>query len=330
MSNKKQKFDILLVPHNSAGKVKKIKFSYSLFKLILILNITIVAFLILAVVYIYNSYNSVKKEILIEKGSNKIAAQHDLQKTNENLNAEIAFLKKRILKNFKNINDIKEYQAKIRSFMSIPSNNNIPEGGFLKKTDKEYVYDIESYAFLNDPELMIDLKLKSELDSLLIVDYENYISQNLSTLNSSIVSLYGKVLDQSQMLLSTPSIWPVRGWLSSTFGVRDDPFSKNKKFHEGLDIANNPGLPIKATGNGVVTFSGINGGYGNVVMIDHINDIQTRYGHLQNFIVKFGQRVKKGQIIGYLGNTGRSSGPHLHYEIRKNGIPVNPKLYIIE
>jgi len=330
MSNKKQKFDILLVPHNSAGKVKKIKFSYTLLKYFFILNIFIIIGLVLSSLYFYKSYNTIKKEASLSNGNEKTVNQYELQKSNEHLNAEIAFLKKRIIKNFKNINEIKDYETKIKSFISISDNTSIPEGGFLKKSSGKYTFDIESYAFFNDSDLMIDLAVKSELSNLLLNDYENYISQNLHKLNNSIVSLYGKVLGKSQMLLSTPSIWPARGWLSSSFGVRNDPFSKNKKFHEGLDIANNPGLPIKATANGVVTFASVNGGYGNVVMINHLNDIQTRYAHLQSFIVKFGQHVKKGQVIGYLGNSGRSSGPHLHYEVRKNGIPVNPKLYIIE
>ncbi len=330
MSNKKQKFDILLVPHNSAGRVKKIRFSYSLLKLFFVLNLILVLILIAVSVYFYKSYKSAESEISSSKSGKSFINQYELQKNNEQLNAEIAFLKKQILKNFKNINEIKEYEEKIKSFISVSGNNSIPEGGFLKKDGEKYVFDIESYAFFNDADLMIDLSIKSELGNLLLNDYENYISRNLSELNTSVVSLYGKVLGKAQMLLSTPSIWPVRGWLSSGFGVRNDPFNKTKKFHEGLDIANNPGLPIKATANGVVTFAGVNGGYGNVVMINHLNDIQTRYAHLQRFIVKLGQRVKKGQIIGYLGNSGRSSGPHLHYEVRKNGIPVNPKLYIIE
>ncbi len=328
MPNKKQKFDILLVPHNSAGRVKKIKFSYSLLKFFFVLNLILVLALISVSAFLYNSYNNVKANS--SKNNKNIISQYKLQKNNERLNAEITFLRKQMLKNFKNINEIKEYESKIKSFFSVSDENSIPEGGFLKNDGEKYIFDLESYAFFNDYELTIDLSIKSELSNLLLNDYENYITRNLLKLNTSVVSLYGKVIGKSQMLLSTPSIWPVRGWLSSTFGVRNDPFNKTKKFHEGLDIANNPGLPIKATANGVVTFAGVNGGYGNVVMINHLNDIQTRYAHLQRFIVKLGQHIKKGQIIGYLGNTGRSSGPHLHYEIRKNGIPVNPKLYIIE
>lgn len=330
MSNKKQKFDILLVPHNSAGRVKKIKFSYSLLKFFFTLNLILVLALISVSVFLYNSYNNIKSKNNSSKNNENILNQYKLQKNNEQLNAEITFLRKRTLKNFKNINEIKDYESKIKSFFSVSDKNSIPEGGFLKNDGEKYVFDLESYAFFNDYELTIDLSIKSELNNLLLTDYENYISQSLSKLNSSVVSLYAKVIGKSQMLLSTPSIWPVRGWVSSTFGVRNDPFTKVKKFHEGLDIANNPGLPIRATANGVVTFAGVAGGYGNVVMINHLNDIQTRYAHLQRFIVKLGQHVKKGQIIAYLGSTGRSSGPHLHYEVRKNGIPVNPKLYIIE
>jgi len=330
MSNKKQKFDILLVPHNSAGKVKKFKLSYSFLKLIFLLNVLVITVLAIGVYYFYNSYSSEKNKTTNKIGQKNLINTYELQKNNEKLSSEITFLKKKILQNFKSLNEIKDYQTRIKSFVSVSDTANIPEGGFLKKVDGQYVFDTELYAELNDSDMMLDFKLKSELDNLLLKDYENYISSSLELLNASITNLYGRVLENSEMLLSTPSIWPVRGWLSSHFGVRNDPFSKTKKFHEGLDIANNIGLPIKATASGVVSFANVNGGYGNVVMIDHLNNIQTRYAHLKNFIVKFGQKVKKGQVIGYLGNSGRSSGPHLHYEIRKNGIPVNPKLYIIE
>lgn len=124
---------------------------------------------------------------------------------------------------------------------------------------------------------------------------------------------------------SMPSGWPSQGDISSPYGLRWN----GSDFHPGVDIANNVGTPIRATADGRVTAAGWNaGGYGNMVDIDHGNGIVTRYGHASQVLVSVGQTVKRGQIIAYMGNTGFSTGPHLHYEVRVNGNPVNPASYM--
>jgi len=123
---------------------------------------------------------------------------------------------------------------------------------------------------------------------------------------------------------ATPSIWPVAGWLSSPFGNRRDPFSGDTDFHPGLDISADFGQPVHATADGVVTSAGVNGGYGKLVVIDHGYGIATRYGHLSRFAVMSGQQVHRGDVIGYVGSTGRSTSPHLHYEILVNQHLTNP------
>ena len=125
--------------------------------------------------------------------------------------------------------------------------------------------------------------------------------------------------------VTIPSIWPARGEVSSPFGLRWN----GSDFHPGIDIANDFGTPIVATADGVVTDAGWNaGGYGNKVDIDHGNGIMTRYGHAQSIVVRTGQHVRRGQIIAYMGSTGFSTGPHVHYEVRINGEPVNPAPYL--
>ena len=147
---------------------------------------------------------------------------------------------------------------------------------------------------------------------------------------ASLEELEAHLEAQRVQLASTPSIWPVRGWLTSDFGPRLSPFTETTQMHEGLDIAGPIGAPIKAPAAGVVVRAGANGSYGNFVAIDHGYGIQTRYGHLDKILVKVGQRVKRHQQIATLGNTGRSTGPHLHYEVRVNGVPVNPAKYILD
>ena len=130
-------------------------------------------------------------------------------------------------------------------------------------------------------------------------------------------------------LARTPSIWPVTGVVTSTFGWRKSPFEDGKELHAGIDIAVHLGAPVVATADGKVVQSGPAGGYGNLVQLDHGNGIATLYGHNSQLAVQVGQIVKKGQVISYAGSTGKSTGPHVHYEIRKNDTAIDPWTYLI-
>jgi len=127
---------------------------------------------------------------------------------------------------------------------------------------------------------------------------------------------------------SSPSLWPVEGQVTGSFGERIDPFNGEGAFHSGVDISSAYGHPVIASADGVVTFADLLGGYGKVIMIDHGHGISTRYGHLSGFAVTAGQEVHRGNTIGYVGLSGRSTGPHLHYEVRINDTPVNPYKYL--
>jgi murein DD-endopeptidase MepM/ murein hydrolase activator NlpD len=127
---------------------------------------------------------------------------------------------------------------------------------------------------------------------------------------------------------SAPNLWPVEGRVTGSFGERLDPFNGEGAFHSGVDISTSYGCAIVAPADGVVTFADFMGGYGKAVMIDHGHAISTRYGHLSGFAVTAGQQVHRGDTIGYVGMSGRSTGPHLHYEVRINDTPVNPYKYL--
>ena len=135
--------------------------------------------------------------------------------------------------------------------------------------------------------------------------------------------------DNREMLASMPAIWPVEGFLTSRFGPRISPINGRRDFHKGLDIGARTGTPVVATAKGAVTFVGRDGAYGNVVHLQHGAGIGTRYAHLHRSVVKEGQLVRRGMVIGYVGNTGRSTGPHLHYEVMINGVNANPLHYIL-
>jgi murein DD-endopeptidase MepM/ murein hydrolase activator NlpD len=127
---------------------------------------------------------------------------------------------------------------------------------------------------------------------------------------------------------SAPNLWPVDGQITASFGERIDPFNGEGAFHSGVDIGSNYGHAVIAPADGVVTFADFLGGYGKAIMIDHGHGISTRYGHLSGFAVTPGQEVHRGEVIGYIGTSGRSTGPHLHYEVRINDTPVNPYKYL--
>jgi murein DD-endopeptidase MepM/ murein hydrolase activator NlpD len=134
--------------------------------------------------------------------------------------------------------------------------------------------------------------------------------------------------DKRSLYASTPSIWPVRGWITSPFGRRTSPFSGIPTFHEGLDIAAQTGTPVVSPADGIVVKAAFSPGYGNMVEISHGYGIKTVYGHNSRLNVKEGQQVKRGDVISYIGDTGSSTGPHLHYEVRQNGLPVNPMKFL--
>jgi len=125
-----------------------------------------------------------------------------------------------------------------------------------------------------------------------------------------------------------PSLWPVEGRLTSSFGERVDPFNGEGAFHSGIDISVPYGTPVHAAADGIVTFAEIMNGYGNLIDLDHGHGLSTRYGHLSGFAVTDGQHVHRGQVIGYVGATGRATSPHLHYEVRIQDVPVNPHKYL--
>src|SRR5215203_5196267 len=150
------------------------------------------------------------------------------------------------------------------------------------------------------------------------------LSDLLSVMASRLDIMRSGVQRRQALAAATPSIWPVAGWLSSSYGNRRDPFTGGADFHPGLDISADYGQPVRATADGTVAVAGASGAYGNLVEIDHGYGIVTRYGHLSRFQSTTGQQVHRGDVIGYVGSTGRSTSAHLHYEILLNGKLTNP------
>jgi murein DD-endopeptidase MepM/ murein hydrolase activator NlpD len=150
------------------------------------------------------------------------------------------------------------------------------------------------------------------------------MSDLLGAIETRLNSMRNGVERRRALAAATPSMWPVAGWLTSSYGSRRDPFTGGADFHPGLDISADYGQPVFATADGTVSTAGQSGAYGNLVIIEHGYGIVTRYGHLSRFAVASSQPVARGDVIGYVGSSGRSTSPHLHYEILVNGQLVNP------
>jgi murein DD-endopeptidase MepM/ murein hydrolase activator NlpD len=146
----------------------------------------------------------------------------------------------------------------------------------------------------------------------------------------SVIALWESLSASQTLLAATPSIKPARGPIGSRFGYRVDPINGKTKMHAGLDIVVAPGTPVRAPADGVVSFAGWDDFYGKLVSIDHGYGVLTRYAHNSQIYVQVGQKVSKYDVISATGSTGRSTGPHLHYEVRVNGVPVNPANYILD
>lgn len=165
----------------------------------------------------------------------------------------------------------------------------------------------------------------------------NQIRNNIQQLDiqlgieqTSLKKLEGVIREKKSLLASTPTIWPARGWLSSGFGYRKSPFTGKREMHKGIDIATHFGSQVYATANGVVTNAKKDGSWGKIVEIDHGYGYTTKYGHNSTLLVKVGDHVKRGQMIAKVGSSGRSTGPHLHYEVLLNDICVNPYNHLLD
>ena len=158
----------------------------------------------------------------------------------------------------------------------------------------------------------------------------DHLADQTHRIRTSKTELHEFLENQKTMLASTPSIRPTRGWLSSRFGYRTSPFTGRREFHRGIDIATRKGTPIVASADGLVLSTSKDPGYGNMIVISHGFGLETTYAHLSKILIAEGRRVKRGDAIGLVGSTGRSTGNHLHYEVQLDGVNVDPLRYILD
>ncbi len=190
----------------------------------------------------------------------------------------------------------------------------------------------DSVFFEKNPtdEIQGELSVEGQRDyASLAVRIDQSVSETISR-QQSILELWQSLAEQQSLISATPSIRPARGWYTSKFGYRISPFTGRPMMHQGLDIAASPGAPIYAPADGVVSFAGYDAGYGKLVSIDHGYGVVTRYGHTSQIFVEVGQKIHRHDVVAAVGTTGRSTGPHLHYEVRVNNVPVDPQNYVLD
>jgi murein DD-endopeptidase MepM/ murein hydrolase activator NlpD len=192
------------------------------------------------------------------------------------------------------------------------------------------VYGIGGSLDIED-ELTLENVDSSNLDLITLLDKDLVRLREMANYQEeSFNNLRDYLSDQRDLIERTPHRWPTRGFVSSNFGPRTDPFTGLRRVHEGVDIVSRRGTPVVAPAEGIVTYAGYDPTLGEMAVLDHGYGVITRYGHNETVLVREGQRVSRGDVIATIGSSGKSTGPHLHYEIRINDIAVNPRNYMIE
>ncbi len=303
---KRSGFSIVIVPHYG-GKTRKIEITPS--KIYITVVSTIIAIAMVGVLGF--SYKNVKSEIAQFKGMQLTAIVNAQSK-------ELQLTQNELSKTKAQLDALKEYVVSLSS-LEKEVRDSLKLGN--SKVSLEYVLARTPKAELQSTE-----KLPENVAQLL--SEENNVTLIAEDKAKMLNTLKGASDEYHKLLAETPNIWPLHGYISSPFGWRHNPFGSGWEFHKGIDICAYYGAPIRATADGKVEYAGWNDGYGKFVKIYHRDGIETCYGHMSKIIVKAGEYVKKGQVIGYEGCTGLCTGPHLHYEVRINGVAVNPINYL--
>ena len=304
---KRSGFSIVIVPHYQ-GKTKRIEITPNKIYLSALSVVIVIAF-IGALFFSYRSLNSkvaqfkgMKMDAVLTAQSKELqAAQNQLSQTKAELNS------------------LKQYVVYLSSLEKEVRDS-------LKLGDSKVSLD---YVLNRTPKAKLESTDKLPENIAQLLSEESDTTQLAEERAKTLHTLKGAADEYNILLAETPNTWPLKGYISSPFGWRPNPFGGSGwEFHKGIDICAYYGAPIRATADGKVEYAGWFGGYGNFVKIYHRDGIETCYGHMEKVAVKAGEHVKKGQVIGYEGSTGLSTGPHLHYEVRINGTAVNPIKYL--
>ncbi|MBI5599584.1 MAG: M23 family metallopeptidase [Deltaproteobacteria bacterium] len=301
---KKELLTIFIIPSNST-EAKKYRVSLRLFKAARVA----LAMAVFVCSYIIADYASTRFEAgyLSRLKMENVAQRMELH----SLSSKISELESRLTK-------LRVFDKKLRMMANLEEQVSSEGGGILgmggPSPQGEYFLSLDAKK-----EGLVD-RMHSDVAQL---ETETELQEK------SFTELQEFLVKESSLVASTPSVWPSRGWVTSTYGTRRDPFTGQVQFHRGLDIANGAGTAVISPAAGVVTKVTAMAGLGRVVEISHGYGIKTHYGHLSEVYVRVGRKVKRGDKVAAMGNSGRSTGPHLHYEVVVNGVNVDPLKYIL-
>ncbi|GFN35513.1 peptidoglycan DD-metalloendopeptidase family protein [Tepidimicrobium xylanilyticum] len=295
MGKKNSRISIMIIPHTE--KVRRLTVPSWVPKVFFIAIITTIINVSLAFNKIYTSHMSLEEEY-----KEKISIINKLEEENKNKEVELSKLKSQNKKLYEKTNEVEEKLAEI------------------EKLQRE----VEKLVGIKSPSRGggLDDNLSREITEP--VAELQVLKEVLEDKEKELIAFIDDVEKQLQYLETVPSLWPAKGKLTSKFGNRKNPFGRGIQFHYGIDIANSTGTDIRAAGSGKIIFSGYKTGYGYTIIIDHGNGYKTYYGHNSKLLVNKGDKVEKGQVIAKMGSTGRSTGPHLHFEIHKSDKPIDP------
>ncbi|MDH7512574.1 MAG: peptidoglycan DD-metalloendopeptidase family protein [Clostridiales bacterium] len=298
----KKHLSLIIVPH-CAKRFKTITLSQKAINALL--SLAVFSVVVLAVFMVDYFTMSVTR-----------AKYRSLLKENAEQNKLLSDYKSSISKLSQTVESLKSYTEKLNVMAGLKSSEVLKEIG-IGGGD---VDEMESDKAPGGPQLKQTLTLQDPRE---LADKAENLGKNLDILTS-----FFEV--QAAKLASTPTIWPTIGWVSSPFSNRIDPFTGKRTFHYGIDIATNFGNPVVATADGYVLTLGTDKMSGRYVVLSHGGGLTTHYLHLSKFLVKSGQKIKRGDVIGLVGKSGKALGPHLHYEVRLNNRPQNPYQFILE
>ena len=299
-------FTLMVVPHSSRREVRRIRIPRFAFSITLIA--IVIAFFILF--YFINDYRQLKE---------KLVYLQQMEKINQMQQEKITSLAGQIKEFNEKLNELKETENRLRTLAGV--------GGESATSEQLGKGGPEKYIPLEKVE-------EGGINSLKVIEkIENNITflQNKAVRQKKDFSKIEKIVQEKKDLFAaTPNIFPVQGWISSGYGWRKNPFTKKREFHQAIDIVAPWGTSMKAAAQGKVVYAGWKGAYGLMIQIKSSYGYSTVYGHLSRILVKKNSWVSKGQIIGRVGSSGRSTGPHLHFEVWHNGKSVNPLSLMVE
>ena len=298
----KREYTLMIVPHHGQ-KVRSIRIPIIAVKYIISLLCLIIVCMLGSFIEYRHTINIAgtqesELEVLRRTNGDQVSQIEKLAKDTTNLQADMERLN--------------SLDAEVRRIINNDDATNTSRSGLVRPT--------VSHNGQGGPNMQPDINK--------IKDVVNDLQWAAKVREQSLTELKQQLLVKKDRMASIPSIWPANGDVTSRFGSRSSPFGGGGDWHPGIDIANSNGTTIVATADGEVVQSEWYGGYGNMVAIDHFNGIKTIYGHNYQILVQVGQLVKKGQVIAYMGSTGYSTGPHVHYEVRVNGSAVDPVSFL--